>query len=176
MVRVPEELPAADHLDLLAAPTAAALRGWAGLYRVSVITIDPRLADTATLVAELGADPADMANCVVVGGRRAGEERVAACLVLSTTRADVNGVVRSLLDVRKASFLGTDDAVERTGMEYGGITPLGLPDAWPVLVDSAVLQRERVMIGAGVRSAKLWLPGALCADLPGARVVDGLAR
>jgi prolyl-tRNA editing enzyme YbaK/EbsC (Cys-tRNA(Pro) deacylase) len=127
-------------------------------------------------VEATGQDLADMGNAVVVGGRRAGVERIAVCLVLATTRADVNGLVRGLLDVRKASFLPMERAVESSGMEYGAITPIGVPADWPVLVDAAVLERDTVVIGAGLRSAKLRLPGALVAELPGARVVAGLAR
>ena len=78
------------------------------------------------------------ANCVVVAGRRAEISVMAACLVLATDRADVNKTVRKHLDVRKISFASMDDAVAQTGMEYGGITPIGLPDGWPILVDAAV--------------------------------------
>jgi prolyl-tRNA editing enzyme YbaK/EbsC (Cys-tRNA(Pro) deacylase) len=114
------------------------------------------------------------ANCVVVSGRRDGVERVAACLVLATTRADVNGVVRRLLDVRKASFLPMDRAVGETGMAYGGITPVGLPAGWRLLVDAAVAGVPAAVIGSGVRHSKLVLPGRRLADLPGAQVVPGL--
>ena len=115
------------------------------------------------------------ANCVVVAGRRGEAVRYAACLVLATTRADVNGVVRAA-DARKASFAPMDDAVALTGMEYGGITPLGLPDGWLLLVDAAVAAAPAVVIGSGLRASKLALPGALLAALPGAEVVEGLAR
>ena len=92
-----------------------------------MVEIDPAIADTAAMAEayDLGLDTG--ANCVVVGGRRDGEERVAACLVRADTRADVNNVVKRTLDVRKASFLSMDRAVEESGMEYGGITPVGLP-------------------------------------------------
>jgi prolyl-tRNA editing enzyme YbaK/EbsC (Cys-tRNA(Pro) deacylase) len=116
------------------------------------------------------------ANCVVVAGRRGGDERVAACVVLATTRADVNGLVRRLLDVRKASFLAMDLAVEWTGMEYGGITPVGLPEDWFVLVDAAVVAAPYVVIGSGVRRSKLALPGEALRDLPNVQVVDGLGQ
>ena len=99
----------------------------------------------------------------------------AACLVLATTRADVNGVVRRLLDVRKASFAAMDVAVAETGMAYGGITPIGLPASWPVFVDAAVAGTAEVVIGSGIRGSKLVLPGKALAGLPGAQVVDGLA-
>jgi prolyl-tRNA editing enzyme YbaK/EbsC (Cys-tRNA(Pro) deacylase) len=113
---------------------------------------------------------------VVVAGKREGVEKVAACLVLAETRADVNNVVRRRLDVRKATFLARDDAVERTGMEYGGITPIGLPDDWPVFLDQAVAAQPVLVIGSGVRRSKLMLPGSVLAALPTAEVVEALAR
>jgi prolyl-tRNA editing enzyme YbaK/EbsC (Cys-tRNA(Pro) deacylase) len=167
--------PALDAPDLLAPPVAALLRAWPPAGQVAVAEIDPTVADTAALVEAHQVPPEVSANCVVVGGRRGGEERIAACVVLATTRADVNGAVRRLLDVRKASFLSTDRAVEETGMEYGGITPVGLPAHWRVLVDARVPAVSLAVVGSGVRRSKLLLPGALLADLPNAEVVDGLA-
>jgi prolyl-tRNA editing enzyme YbaK/EbsC (Cys-tRNA(Pro) deacylase) len=61
-------------------------------------------------------------------------------------------------------------------MEYGGITPIGLPAGWPVLVDSAVAAAALVVVGSGLRRSKLGLPGKALADVPGASVVEGLAR
>jgi len=115
------------------------------------------------------------ANCVVVSGKRAGEERLAACVVRADTRADVNNLVKRTLDVRKASFHPMDSAVEETGMEYGGITPVGLPDGWRLLLDADVVDIDVAIIGSGVRRSKLLLPGALLAELPGAEVVPALA-
>jgi prolyl-tRNA editing enzyme YbaK/EbsC (Cys-tRNA(Pro) deacylase) len=97
-------------------------------------------------------------------------------MVLATTRADVNNVVRRLLDVRKLSFAPMDTAVSETGMEYGGITPIGLPAAWPIYVDAAVAATPLVVIGSGVRRSKIVLPGATLGELPNAQVVDGLAN
>src|SRR4051812_34617576 len=97
------------------------------------------------------------------------------CMVLATTRADVNGVVRRRLDARKASFAPMDVAVAETGMEYGGITPIGLPTGWPILVDTAVVSAGDVVVGSGVRRSKLVLPGDALAALPGTEVIDGLA-
>jgi prolyl-tRNA editing enzyme YbaK/EbsC (Cys-tRNA(Pro) deacylase) len=169
-------VPVTDRPDLLAEPVAKALASWSRAADVSVAEIDPSLADTAALT-EAAQIPLEMsANCVVVAGRRAGNERIAACVVLATTRADVNGIVRRLLDVRKASFLAMDLAVEWTGMEYGGITPVGLPASWSVFVDGAVASSPYVVIGSGVRRSKLALPGRALADLPGAQVVDGLGQ
>jgi prolyl-tRNA editing enzyme YbaK/EbsC (Cys-tRNA(Pro) deacylase) len=166
-------VPASARPDLLADTTARALADAALLDRVGVVEIDPDVSDTAATQAEFGLAPETLANCVVVGGRREGTERLAACVVLSTTRADVNGTVRRLLDVRKASFLPMERAVELTGMEYGGITPIGLP-GWPVLVDRRVVQTAVVIIGSGVRRSKILLPGSVLGELPDARVIDGL--
>ena len=171
-------VPALDRPDLLGAPVAAALKafGPADAALVGVAEIDPTLADTAEFCAAYGSPMDGSANCVVVAGRRGEDTRYAACLVLASTRADVNGLVRRRLNARKASFAPMDDAVALTGMEYGGITPIGLPGDWPVLVDAAVAAAPAVVIGSGVRHSKLALPGSLAARLPGAEVVEGLGR
>ncbi|MGH3361876.1 MAG: YbaK/EbsC family protein [Nocardioides sp.] len=168
-------LPVLDHLDLVGAPVASALTGWPSASGVAVVEIDPALADTAAMSEAYEVPLEASANCVVVAGRRAGEERVAACVVRADTRADVNTAVRRLLDVRKCSFLSTERAVAEASMEYGGITPVGLPDPWRLLLDTRVVDIDVAVIGAGVRSAKLLLPGGLLAELPHAEVVDGLA-
>ena len=160
---------------LVAEPVRAVLAAGAITGEVLAAPIDPELADTAAFCERYGVAMLDSANCVVLAGRRNGEARYAACVVLATTRADVNGVVRRRMDVRKASFAPMEDAVTLTGMEYGGITPLGLPASWPVLVDSAVLQRDVVVIGSGLRRSKIALAPSLLTQLPTAEVVEGLA-
>lgn len=170
-------VPAHSRPDLLAPATAKALEELADVLdrsSVEVAAIDPALADTAAFCAEYGVGLEESANCVVLAGKRAGELVYAACMVLATTRADVNGLARRHLGVRKVSFAPMDEAVGLTGMEYGGITPIGLPADWPILVDRAVTAAPRVVIGSGVRGSKLWLPGAALAQLPNAEVLDGL--
>ncbi len=158
---------------LVAAPVAAALA--ARPRDVLVAPIDADLADTAAFCEQYAVSLEDSANCVVIAGKRGGETRYAACVVLATTRADVNNVVRRRLDARRASFAPMDTAVSLTGMEYGGITPIGLPAGWPVLVDRAVLDRPMVVIGSGLRRSKIALAPGLLAELPGAEAIDGLA-
>jgi prolyl-tRNA editing enzyme YbaK/EbsC (Cys-tRNA(Pro) deacylase) len=170
-----ETVPALERPELLAGPVAAALREWAHADEVGVVEIDPEVADTAAMAAAYGIGMDTGANCVVVGGTRAGEERIAACLVRADTRADVNNRVRKEIDVRKASFLPMERAVEESGMEYGGITPIGLPQAWRLLVDPRVLDVEVAVIGSGLRRSKLLMPGALAAELPRAEVIQHLA-
>lgn len=173
--------PALSRLDLLAAPVAAALEVWPAEApidgdQVLVAPIDADLADTAEFCEAYGIELAESANCVIVAGRRGEVIRYAACVVLATTRADVNGTVRKFLDARKASFAPMDDAVRLTGMEYGGITPIGLPKDWPVLVDARVIAKPHVIIGSGVRHSKIAIAGPALGALPGAEVIEGLAR
>lgn len=158
--------PAGDAPELVAEPVRSHLRD--GLW---VSAIDPELADTAAFCEhyDIGLDVS--ANCVVVEAKRAERVWHAACIVLATTRADVNGVVRKHLGARKISFASMDTAVSLTGMEYGGITPVGLPADWPILVDENVMAQERVIIGSGVRGSKLLASTAVLASLPGAEVL-----
>ena len=169
-------MAALDHPELLGTPVREALDAWEHGHEVLVAEIDPALADTAAMTEAYDVPLDASANCVVVMGRRAGEERAAACVVRADTRADVNNVVRRALDVRKASFLDHDRAVEDTGMEYGGITPIGIPDGWRLLVDEIVTSIDLAIIGSGIRGSKLFLPGQRLAELPGAEVVTDLAR
>jgi prolyl-tRNA editing enzyme YbaK/EbsC (Cys-tRNA(Pro) deacylase) len=166
--------PALSRVDLLAAPVAAALGNLPGADKVAVAAIDPDLADTAAFCETYGVGLGASANCVVVAGRRGEVTTFAACVVLAATRVDVNGMVRRTLDVRKASFVSREDAVGATGMEYGGITPVGLPADWVVLVDAAVAAAPRLIVGSGLRRSKLAVPGSVLAALPNAKVLADL--
>ncbi|UDY35638.1 YbaK/EbsC family protein [Dermatobacter hominis] len=139
-----------------------------------VVDCDPDLADTAAFCEAYGYSPDESANCVVVVGKSDPPVH-AACVVLASTRLDVNGVVRRRLGTRKASFAPADDVRAMTGMEIGGVTPVGLPDGLPLWIDARVAACERVIVGAGGRSAKLLVPPALLVAM-GGEVVDDLAR
>lgn len=165
--------PARERPELLAPCVVVALDGAIG-EQAFVTEIDPDLADTAALTAAHGLDPDDSGNCVIVLGKRGADLRPAACVILSSTRADVNGLVRKHIDARKASFAPQEWAVGETAMEYGGITPIGLPADWPLLIDRAVAEREWVIVGSGLRRSKLVVPGSALASLQGAVVLDGL--
>ena len=142
--------------DLLAPPVAAVIGAVEGAL---VAPIDASLADTASFCEAYDVSPAASANCVIVA---------AAVMVLATHRADVNGIVRRHLGARKISFAPHEDAVGLTGMEFGGITPVGLPGGWPILVDEAVGAAGEVVVGSGLRRSKLLLTGADLLTLPGA--------
>lgn len=167
---------AIDHPELLGAPVLSLLSARGDGAEVGVAEIDPSAADTVAFCERYGVGPEVSANCVVVAGRREGVTTLAACVVLATTRADVNGIVRRKLGARKVSFAPMEEAIAATGMEYGGITPVGLPAAWPIFIDEAVAQRPRVVVGSGLRKSKLLLPGRFLTSLPTAEVIPQLGR
>lgn len=168
--------PAADRPDLLAPPVRSAVAALPPGLALLATPIEPDLADTAEFCAHYGVPAAASANCVITLGKRSGEERFAAVIVLATTRADVNTAVRKHIDVRKISFAPMDTATGRTDMEYGGITPIGLPGGWPILIDAAVASAGPVVIGSGLRASKIVIDGADLARLPNAEVIEGLAN
>ncbi|WP_448808036.1 YbaK/EbsC family protein [Agromyces bauzanensis] len=169
--------PALDAPPLLAPATAAALEaaaaaGTAHAADVLVAAIDPALADTAAFCERYEISMSDGANCVIVQARRGERTWYAACLVRGSDRADVNGAVRRHLGARKLSFASMGDAVELSRMEYGGITPIGLPDDWPIVVDESVARHDLLIVGSGIRGSKLLVRGALLAALPNAEVLS----
>jgi len=83
--------------------------------------------------------------------------------------------VRREIGVRKASFAAADPVRDLTDMEIGGVTPFGLPDDLPILVDSRVLAPDWVVLGGGNRSSKLRVDPAILQSLPSVRVIAGLA-
>ena len=141
---------------------------------MEVVPCDPALADTAAFCDAYGYAMEDSANTIVVAGK-GDPPRYAACVLLATTRLDVNGVVRRRLGVRKASFADAATTLELTGMALGGVTAVGLPEDVPLWIDAAVLERARIVLGGGSRARKLLAPPALLLALPGVEVVEGLA-
>ncbi len=140
-----------------------------------VMDCDPALADTAQFCEAYGIPPDKSANAILVASRRP-EGHFALCLVLATTRLDVNGLVRKRLGVRKVSFASADTTLDMTGQEIGGVTAFGLPQGIPVWVDAAVVDRDWVIMGAGTRSAKVRIAPSELAGQPGFEVVNELAK
>ena len=139
-----------------------------------IIPCDPELADTAAFCEHYGYALGDSANTIVVMGK-ADPPVFAACVVLATTRLDVNKAVRKRLGTRKASFASAEQTKEMTGMAIGGVTPIGLPDGLPLWVDAAVMERARIILGGGSRDRKVYAPPAVLMAL-GAEVVEDLAK
>jgi prolyl-tRNA editing enzyme YbaK/EbsC (Cys-tRNA(Pro) deacylase) len=169
-------VPVLEAIDLVGGPVREFVHSTNAGDGLWVSEIDPGLADTAAFCEHYGIGLDISANCVVVEAKRAERVWYAACLVLAATRADVNGIVRKHLGARKISFASMDTAVSLTGMEYGGITPIGLPGEWPILIDQNVIDQERVVVGSGIRGSKLLASPTVLASLPGARVLDITVR
>ena len=134
----------------------------------------PELADTAAFCAHYGVPLEQAANTIVVASRKVEPPVYAACVVLGTTRLDVNTRVRQLLGVKRLSFADADTTRELTDMLIGGVTVFGI-ETIPVYVDSAVLDVPRVVMGGGNRSSKLHLDPRELLKLPNVEVVDALA-
>jgi prolyl-tRNA editing enzyme YbaK/EbsC (Cys-tRNA(Pro) deacylase) len=169
--------PILERADLLAPAVVAALEAWRGaVSRDSffVAEIDPRLADTHAFCERYGVALDRSANCVILAARREGRSWFAACVVPATMRADVNGIAKRHLGAAKISFAPVEAATRASAMEFGGITPIGLPHDWPILVDGAVVATDRVVVGSGLRRSKISLPGAALAELPNAFVIASL--
>ena len=139
-----------------------------------IVECDPELADTSAFCAAYGYLAEDSANTIIVIGK-SDPPKYAACVVLATTRLDVNNVVRHRFGVRKASFASGAQTQEMTGMMIGGVTPFGLPADLPIWVDSRVINRQRLLFGGGSRSCKVVGPPTLLTSQPQVEVVDGLA-
>ena len=140
-----------------------------------VIDIDPAFTHTADFCAQYGYSLDESANAIVVASKRP-VGRNAVCLATATTRLDVNRRVRGLLGVRKLSFASADLTMELTGMEIGGVTPFGLPDNLPIYVDDRIMSLDRILVGGGNRSTKIFVNPEVFERMPSASVVEGLAN
>jgi prolyl-tRNA editing enzyme YbaK/EbsC (Cys-tRNA(Pro) deacylase) len=164
---VDEQQPAIDTFPAL----RASLDALGVPYEI--FPCDPALADTAAFCEAYGFAPEDSANTIVVIGK-ANPPKYAACVVLATTRLDVNRAVKQKIGAR-ASFAAAEDTRALTGMEIGGVTVFGLPADLPIWVDSRVMARERIVLGGGSRSCKVLAAPAILRALPNVEVVEGLA-
>jgi prolyl-tRNA editing enzyme YbaK/EbsC (Cys-tRNA(Pro) deacylase) len=179
---MPEDLhfePAINRPDLLPASINELLENWRGATKVEeiwVAPIDAEYADSAKFCEHYGVDPSDGANCVVAVATRGETRTFAACLIPVNCRADLNNVARKTLGAKRVSFAPLDEVLAETGMEYGGITPLGLPENYPILIDSRIAAMERLIVGGGFRKSKLSVPGKVLAELPNAVIVEELGR
>ncbi|MDR6558927.1 prolyl-tRNA editing enzyme YbaK/EbsC (Cys-tRNA(Pro) deacylase) [Arthrobacter pascens] len=142
--------------------------------RHDVLECSPELADTAAFCEHYGFTLEEAANTIVVTSKKVDPPRYAVCVVLGTTRLDVNRAVRGLLGVKRASFADADTTTALTGMLVGGVTAPGI-QGLPIYVDRAVMDADRVVMGGGNRSSKIVLAPAELRKLPGIEVVDGLA-
>jgi prolyl-tRNA editing enzyme YbaK/EbsC (Cys-tRNA(Pro) deacylase) len=165
--------PLTERRDLVAPPVLAALEAHAtDLVAFKVVEIDPAYSDTEAYCKKYGVEPAHTANTMIVEAVRAGTNQLAVVVMVAADRADINGKVRKALGARRVSLAPRELAEERSDMEFGGITAIGLPVGWPVLVDERVLGVPLLTMGSGIRQSKLLLPGGVFATWPNARLMN----
>ena len=169
--------PALTRPDLLPPSINQLLKDWQGstsIEEILVSPIEPAFAGSAEFCEQYNVDPSEGANCVIVEAVRGENRTFAACLIPVNCKADINKTARKILDARRVSFAPLDEVLKQTEMEYGGITPVGLPPNYIILIDSRIAQMERLIIGGGYRKSKLSVPGKALAELPNAKVIEGL--
>ena len=154
------------------ARVAAALEGLGAAHEV--IRIDPGFADTAAFCEKYGIPLDHSGNTIIVASKKE-PKTFCACLVLATTRLDVNHTVRRLMGVSRASFATADETKDLTGMMIGGVTLLALPPDLPIYVDERIVALDYVILGGGSRSSKLKVAPDVLRSVPNLRVVSGLA-
>jgi prolyl-tRNA editing enzyme YbaK/EbsC (Cys-tRNA(Pro) deacylase) len=140
-----------------------------------VLACDAELADTAAFCEHYGVSLEQAANTILVASRKVDPPKYAVCVVLGTTRLDVNKTVREKLSVKRLSFADAETTVDVTGMLIGGVTAIGT-QGLPIYVDSAVMQQSEVIMGGGNRTSKLRLDPQELGKLPGVEVIEGLAN
>ncbi|MES2225802.1 MAG: YbaK/EbsC family protein [Patescibacteria group bacterium] len=163
--------PIQEHPELVSESVYAATTG----SDILVGEIDPQYMNGSALSDHYDIDPEDGVNCIVVRGKRGEVRTTAAVLVPVGYRADINGIVCERLDAKKVSMAPLEDVIAESGMEYGSITPVGLPASWRILIDSRLMEKEKVIVGGGKQVSKLLVPTAFLAQLPNVEVVENLA-
>lgn len=140
--------------------------------QLKVMACDPQKADTAEFCAYYQIDPGQTCNAIVAASK-SNPPKYACCVILSTCKLDVNKTVCRMLDVKKCSFAGADETKARTGMEIGGVSPIGV-SGMPVLVDARVMELSNVVLGGGNRTSKILIDPCELRKLPEMQIVDGL--
>lgn len=164
--------PLAKNLSLVPQPIQREVnRGGFGVG-IYVVAINPEVSDTAAFCETYNVPRGISTNCIIVEAKHADKTWYAACLILADNTIDVNGKVRKYLNARKVSFAPKDTTLALTQMEYGGITPLGLPETWPILIDKNVCAKQQLIIGGGVRSSKILVETAVLTSLEHAVTID----
>jgi prolyl-tRNA editing enzyme YbaK/EbsC (Cys-tRNA(Pro) deacylase) len=139
-----------------------------------IMTIDPDFADTAQFCAKYGIPLDQSANTIIVASKKE-PKQYCACLVLATTRLDVNHAVKKLMNASRVSFASAEETKDLTGMLIGGVTVFALPDDLPIYVDERVMAPDWIIVGGGGRSTKVKLAPDGLRRLPNVIVVPGLA-
>ena len=172
--------PIQENINLVPKCIQNMVKKWNGITKISeikVTEIDPKYMGGNDLCNKYGIKKNQGANCVVIEAIRGEKRTLAACIVpVSCKKIDFNGVVRKKLDARRVSLAPLKEVIEKTGMEYGSITPFGLPDSWPILVDQNLTELKSVIIGGGLQKTKISLPGKMLLEIPEAQILTGICK
>lgn len=167
---------ALDHPELMPASVFNFIKSFDTDHEIQIAEINPAYADGQLLHEYYGVPYEMELNCLIVEGTRGEETQYAALVVPYGKRAATNATTKKPLDVKKVSFANLEEVVKQTQMEYGSITPVGLPDDWKILLDSQIFDQSELIIGGGLVHSKIKLPSYLLKELPNAIVVEGLAK
>ena len=139
-----------------------------------VHAIDPDYADTTAYCEKYGVSLNHSANTIIVASKKE-PKQYCACLVLATTRLDVNHAVKKLMGVSRVSFATGEETKDLTGMLIGGVTVFALPSDLPIYVDERVTAKEWIILGGGSRASKIRVSPEVFRRVPAATIVAGLA-
>lgn len=139
-----------------------------------ILDCKPELADTASFCEYYGFKVEQAANTIIVSSRKVEPVKYAVCVILATTKLDVNKKVCKLLGVKRASFADSKDTERLSGMMIGGVTAVGIEDL-PIFIDERVTKQDRIVMGGGNRSSKLLLNPNELKKIPGAEIVEDLS-
>ena len=165
-----------DTKELLPERTYEFIRSFDKDKQIRVAEIDPAYADGDSLSREYELPYEMELNCLVIEGRRGEDISHAAVLVPYGKRVSMNTKVRGPLNAKEVKFADLEYVMQKTGMEYGSITPIGLPDDWKILIDASVFDQEEVIVGGGLVRSKLILPSVLFREMTNCEVIEGLAK
>ena len=171
--------PVLNNPSLVSASVLTCIQNWHGKTKAEefrVAEIDPECAGGKDFSERYGVPYREGGNCLIISAKRGGERIFAACLVPVGHRTDLKGVVRQHFGGGQISMAPKDEVLAATNMEYGSITPFGLPPEWPILIDSRFIALPRVIVGGGLRRSKLAIPGAALGELPNAVIIEKLSH
>ncbi len=141
-----------------------------------VAEINPLFADGNKLCAQYEIDKKCGYNCLIVECKRNDIVKYCALVVPIGYKYNMGSVVRKYTNSRVVSVAPLEYVLDKTGMEYGSITPIGLPKEWKILVDPMIKEQTKIIIGGGLVKSKISLPVDLFLKLPNVEIVEGIAK
>ncbi len=170
--------PITENPHIVSDSVVKLIQSWKGSVPVSELLcteIGPEFTGSKEFCEHYNIDPSDGANCIIIEVVRGSNKSLACCLTPIGGKADLNGIVRKHFNARRVSFAPLEQVVEETGMEYGSSTPFGLPDSYPILIDSKIMKNEKIIVGGGKKISKLLLPTAVFSELTNTEIIEGLS-